>query len=429
MSRSIYPEGATNANWFNLCNAIAFQITLGSPMILYAKTLGASATVLGVIAAMTPLLTICQIPAAHYLARFGYRRFVLMGWGLRTLFVFAIAAIPLLSFLERSAKIQAVLLCLFAFNLLRGISSGAWLPWITDLIPEDVRGRFLSRDQLFTHVGSLGGVCLSAFALHGNPEPWQFAAIFLLSASGGSVSLLFLNRIPDIEQGETLRRSNVRVPWKAIITYPPFLRLCVFNLLFVLTLGGVGVFTIAFLKSTAHLEESTILYLTSLQFIGAMLTLPFIGPILDRIGNKPIMTVGLWLLSAIVLGWVLLAARILPSSHTLIGALFFASGIAGSNFGVANVRMTMETMPPMGRSHFFAFFSVITSLGLGLSPLLAGIGIDWVGSFEAISGPVHWNKYSLFFSSVLLLLAVTLAYCRRLPEKPEYRGRTTDRTD
>jgi hypothetical protein len=36
-------------------------------MVLYAKTLRASATVLGIIAGMMPLLVIFQIPAANYI--------------------------------------------------------------------------------------------------------------------------------------------------------------------------------------------------------------------------------------------------------------------------------------------------------------------------------------------------------------------------
>ena len=40
-------------------------------MVLYAKTLGASATVLGIIAGMMPLLVIFQIPAASYIPRSG----------------------------------------------------------------------------------------------------------------------------------------------------------------------------------------------------------------------------------------------------------------------------------------------------------------------------------------------------------------------
>ena len=167
---SPYPPGATNANWFSLFNAMSFQITLGSPMILYLKSLGASATVLGLLTALTPLLTIVQIPAARFFAGIGYRKFFFRGWSSRTLLVFMVAGVPLIASAHDQTKIALILFLLFFFNLLRGISSGAWLPWLTDLIPADVRGRFLSRDQIFLHVGSLLAMLVSAVLLHGHPQ-------------------------------------------------------------------------------------------------------------------------------------------------------------------------------------------------------------------------------------------------------------------
>ncbi|MEY2409531.1 MAG: hypothetical protein QOF48_2201, partial [Verrucomicrobiota bacterium] len=58
------PPGLNNAFFFATFNALSFQIIIGSPMVLYARTLGASATVLGLITGMMPLLVLFQIPAA-----------------------------------------------------------------------------------------------------------------------------------------------------------------------------------------------------------------------------------------------------------------------------------------------------------------------------------------------------------------------------
>jgi hypothetical protein len=90
--------GVFSIHWFSLLNAVSFQLILGAPMILYAKSLGASSTVIGILAAFTPLMTVLQLPAAKYLPIYGYKRFVLMGWGLRTIFIFVVAAVPLLVF-------------------------------------------------------------------------------------------------------------------------------------------------------------------------------------------------------------------------------------------------------------------------------------------------------------------------------------------
>src|SRR5688572_7818860 len=126
-----FPPGLNNAFLFATFNALSFQIILGSPMVLYAKSLGASATVLGIITGMLPLLVIFQIPAANYIGRIGYKKFVYAGWGSRVIFIFAIALIPGMTFLKAETKLSLILFLLFIFNLLRGISSCAWLPWIS----------------------------------------------------------------------------------------------------------------------------------------------------------------------------------------------------------------------------------------------------------------------------------------------------------
>src|SRR5207248_1888605 len=89
------------------CNC---QLMLCSPMVLYAKSLGASATILGVVAGMMPLLVIFQIPAAQYVARVGYKRFVYGGWGIRVMFIFVMALVPLASpFLNEANRLALIL--------------------------------------------------------------------------------------------------------------------------------------------------------------------------------------------------------------------------------------------------------------------------------------------------------------------------------
>src|SRR4051794_38196613 len=149
------PQGLNNAFWFAAFNALSFQIVLSSPMVLYAKGLGASATVLGIIAGMMPLLVIFQIPAASYISRVGFKRFVYAGWGTRVMFIFAMALVPLAAgFLDAKNRLALILVLLFCFNLSRGISSCAWLPWITMLVPANLRGKYLARDAAVQNTGS-----------------------------------------------------------------------------------------------------------------------------------------------------------------------------------------------------------------------------------------------------------------------------------
>src|SRR5262252_5999406 len=200
---STFPPGLHNAFLFSTFNALSYQIVLSSPMVLYAKTLRASATVLGIIAGMMPLLVIFQIPAANYIPRVGFKRFVYTGWGTRVVFIFAMALVPLTGrFLEAQTRLALMLMLLFCFNLSRGISSCAWLPWITVLVPPSLRGKYLARDAATQNACSFVTFLVAAACLAGQPRPWQFAVLFTFSAVMGAISLTFLKRIPDAQMPE-----------------------------------------------------------------------------------------------------------------------------------------------------------------------------------------------------------------------------------
>src|SRR5512142_148591 len=105
------PAGIRNAFLFAVFNALSFQIVLGSPMVLYAKHLEASATVLGIITGMMPLLVIFQIPAANHIDRVGYKRFVYAGWGARVSVIFVMALVPVTAgFLNATSRLALMLL-------------------------------------------------------------------------------------------------------------------------------------------------------------------------------------------------------------------------------------------------------------------------------------------------------------------------------
>jgi MFS family permease len=418
-AHAAYPPGALHANSFNLFNALSWQITTGAPAILYAQSQGASSFILGLISAFMPLLAIFQLPAAHLLPKYGYRRFILAGWGSRTLCIFAIAGVPLLYAASPGLRLGLLVFFLFAFNLLRGLASGAWWPWMAELIPAPMRGWFLSRDQAFTQIGSILAFELAAFALMGKgpAAPWQFSVVFLISAIGATISLLFIRLVPDVTAPEKLNRSGHRVPWGAMLLYPPFFRLMVFNVMYYLMMGGLQAFTVEFLKSAAHYSDDLILHLTSLGFVGALFTVRPVGRMADRHGSKPLLYVFVLVYVLILVGWWLVSARLVGGGLWIIALLNLGYGIGYVNWNVANNRLMMATMPVMGRNHFFALFIVITSLVWGLAPILWGILLDAIGPRHFATGPVLWNQYSIYFALAMLLAVGTMMCTACLHER------------
>ena len=406
-----------NAYLFATFNALSFQIIINSPMVLYAKSLGASATVLGIIVGMMPLLVIFQIPAAHYVARVGYRRFVYAGWGTRVMFIFAMALVPLTStFLSPETQISLLLLLLFGFNLSRGISSAGWLPWITALVPGDVRGKYLVRDAASVNLASFVAFLLAAFWLGRSPKPWQFSVLFVFSAMAGCMSLVFLKRIPDVEAPPERRVSNVPVPWMEMLAFPPFRKLVKTAVAWSFAYGGVAAFTVAFLKVEVAMPERTILLVNSFFFVGGLSSLWLLGHRLDHFGSKPVLTFAIFMWMLIVSGWGLVAGKVLPFNLPFILALHFFMGLFAALVSMGNTRLVMAVVPAMGRDHFFAVFSVMTNVMLGVSPIFWGLLIDAVGSLGAPQRALEWNRFTVFFAGVLAAQFVTLYYVRRLEE-------------
>lgn len=412
-----FPAGLNNAFLFATFNALSYQIVLGSPMILYAKSLNASATILGIIAGMMPLLVIFQIPAANHVARIGYKRFVYAGWGMRVLFIFSMALIPLSQpFLDTPNQLALLLFLLFGFNLSRGISSAAWLPWITSLVPLPIRGKYLAREATCVHVASCTAFILTGFCLGQSAQPWQFATIFAFSAMMGAISLNFLNRIPDVTPPEKEITAKIGVPWRAIAAHPPFRKLLHLNVAWSFAFGGLSTFSVAFLRAEAALNEGTIMLVTALSFLGGLSGLAYFESRTDRFGSKPILTLSciLWLL--ILLGWLTLAGKTLHPSLPLVVLLQLLMGFAYALMNINQTRLAMVLVPEMGRSHFFALYSVVGNLTLGVTPILWGLAIDLSSQLRLTFTFWELNRYSLFFLGTLAAFAIALFLCRHLDE-------------
>ena len=415
--RATFPPRLHNAYLFSVFNAFSYQIVLSSPMVLYAKTLGASAPVLGIIAGMMPLLVIFQIPAASYIPRLGFKRFVYAGWGTRVMFIFAMALVPVTDlFLKGETRLALMLMLLFGFNLSRGISSCAWLPWITALVPGPLRGKYLARDQAVQNLASFFTFFIAAGCLAGNPRSWQFAVLFAFSAINGAVSLTFLKRIPDAEMPEEIRASKGRVPWLEMLRFPPFRKLLRALVAYSVAYGGMTAFTVAFLKTETGMSEGMILLVNSVSFLGGLGSLWFLGSRLDHLGSKPVLTFCFSAWVAVLAGWIMLSGGVFPARLSVVLLLQFMMGLLAALIQMANTRLAMAIIPVMGRNHFFAIYSTLGNVTLGLAPIAWGLLIDAIGHHSTNWLGITWNRYTVFFAAAAFSFTITLALARWLHE-------------
>jgi MFS family permease len=420
-----YSTGVFNFHWFQFYNAICFQIILGAPIVLLAKDLGANSLILGVLAAFTPLMTTLQLPAARYLARHSYRSFALLGWSLRSIFIATSAIVPLLFFCSKECRLGLLMVSLFLFNVLRGISTAAFMPWITSLVAPPVRGRFISIDHTFINAGSVVTMLLSALFMQGSSEPWRYSLVLWISVAGAAVSLLYLRLTPDTRSAEHTARSSAHVSPGTMLRLVPFRNWILFSLLFVLVGGGLGVFPVEYLKVQVHFSPSLIYGLSAFTFLGPMLILQWVGKRVDRSGSLPLIR-GSVLAFAIVLGiWFAMSAGVIAPSWWLVLLLNVSGGAAMAAFNMANGHLWMSVVPESGKNHYFAVATVTVSLAAAVVPLIWGWVLDSLGDLDFTTGPFHLRRHSIYFLGITLLSVAALFYSRILiePGKHGDRGR------
>ncbi|PTY03979.1 hypothetical protein DB346_02590 [Verrucomicrobia bacterium LW23] len=424
---AVMPAGVHNAYIFQIFNTISWSIIIATPMLLFFKHLGARETILGIVAALPPLCMILQIPAARIVEQVGYRTFVLRGWTTRTVLILGMVATAWLpSAIDNTTRMCLMLFFLFGFNVSRGISTAGFLPWITQLVPEGVRGRFISIDQLSSSLAGVATLALTSVVLSGmhlsdrvDGEAMGkivYGGIFLAAGIAATVSLVFLQRIPDVPITPEARSSGEPVPWRAMLNYKPFFRLTLFNIVCVTALSSGGFAWVPLFKEKFLLSDSFLLGNAACGGVCAALCLLYFGRIADVTGSKPLLWFSCLMLTMHFIGWALISAAVVPFNYGTLAFQIFTSAVGNSLFGLANVRLLMATVPVMGRSHFFALNAVINSTMAGLSPVFCGVMMDLMKDTQVNWGYWHWNKFSIVYVAFAIIFYVAWCLVTRLEE-------------
>ena len=126
-----------------------YQLTIGVIFVGFALALGASNRQIGFLTSTMALGSLAQLFGSYLIQRTGHRRrlFVTSLLISRSLWLLIIL-VPLVIPEELAGwRIPMVFAVLLASNVLHALGANAWMSWMGDLIPQDVRGRFFGTRQ------------------------------------------------------------------------------------------------------------------------------------------------------------------------------------------------------------------------------------------------------------------------------------------
>ena len=418
MNSETLPPRIHNAYLFQAFNAVSWQICLGSPLILFARELGAPAVVLGLLAGLAPLTSVLQLFVAPHAERIGYRKLMVSGWSARVAMLIFLTLLPLTTaFWSPTVVIALMILIMFAFTSLRGVATCAWMPWITAIVPRAVRGAYLSRDRTFIGIASVGALAVAGIFLFDHDNMWAFSIVFGLSFLGGATSLYFLNRIPEPELQQRVGAPLARLRWRDLLHDGAFVRLLTFAAVVQLCVLSTGTFITVFVREEVNIQDGLILWITAGAALVGIFGLRLLRSRVDGLGSRPFLGVVFLWWTIYYFVWFLLAAHLVAGAWLLAPLLMMAAGFFASIYELSLTRLMMNTVGDRpGTTQFFALQSVIVSLLAGVSPILWGWMLDHVRSLQIAVGGLTLDGYAIFFGVQWLLLGAVFVALMRVHE-------------
>jgi MFS family permease len=292
---------------FSFFNSTSWMVALGTPVVLLAETLGASALQVGLLYSFVFLLLPIQVIATSTLPRFGYKKQVLMAWSVRTIFLF----IPLYIVLYKPEEVNPVyvnwlLASMFLFSFFRSIGTSAIQPWLFDLLPEKLVARYFSVDTIFINMGGVIALVFCSLTFHWFSNFDAFSVQYLFAIAGAVFSVLGLSRLPGVANPPSFGPLRIFKAGPALLTKPGrFRRYLLLSLVWVVGGSAVVPFGIYYLKSEAGLPNTQIVLFTAIQSLGGIAGALIMRNRIDKFGIQRSFLIVIVLNVIIYLSWIL----------------------------------------------------------------------------------------------------------------------------
>ena len=398
-------HGLRMMTWEGMVSMGFFSITTSGILAAYALALGANNFQIGILAAIPFIMQPIQIPAILLVEKLRRRKAIsVIAWFLAQSLWLPVALIPVFIGVPSNAAISVLLVLMAIRGVFAAVTNCSWNPWVRDLVPQQILGRFYSRRlALSVFVAIVFGLGAAFFVDYWHGQVSQEIAILgytyaiLFGAvSLGLTSVVFMSFIPEpLMQPEPEPRQSLIQRLFIPFRDPNFRRLMqfLFSWSFVLNLA-IPFFAVYMLRRLG-LPLSWVIGLSAISQLFNILFLRVWGPLVDRFGSKAILSISASLYLLVVVGWTFTT---MPGRHFLTIPLLIIlhtfAGVAAAGVTLTVGTIGMKLAPQQQATPYLAGATLATSLGAGLGPLAGGFLADFF-SVRQLSLVFSWFEPNL----------------------------------
>ncbi len=360
-----------------------------------ALYLGANSFQIALISGIPALVTGFSF-LAGYLVRQIQSRKILVLWSAGLGRAIYIVLVPFL-FLEIRVKIAFFLALITIASVLMTIAGTTWTSWISDLVPEDQRGRFFGvRNAVLGVTGVFAGYAAGRgmdFLKASGRESLGYALAFSLAIVMGLISTLLLVRQPEPKLSP---RPAARIKEVVFgpLQEPQFRRLTVFLAIWFLTGTLASPFYLVHLIKNLRFGFAAIAIYSMIGGVIGVLFQIFWGKAIDRFGSRPVTVLNFALVGVMPFLWLFAT----PGFRLPIWIDGVLNGVVwtGASLGLWNLLLDLADNPARKES-YFAIYSVVTGLGAFVASLVAGTLAQLLGRFHLVIAGADFYNYDVMF--------------------------------
>jgi hypothetical protein len=361
--------------------------------------LGASPLLLGVLWGLPHFGQVFQLPAAWVTTIFGRKRVAVTLQALARQVTLPIAALP---FVDVSIDTKCTLLiALFGLSsLLSVVGHNAWLAWMGDLVPEQVRGVYFGRrTAMCTAVGAPASLALASLLDTGRAHTLLgpvLAAVLVTRSLAGAMTTAFMSRQHDPPRTETPPRlADVTLP----LADRAYRRLLAYGAAWGIATGLTASISAVLTLRALGLGFSGIAIYAATVALLRVVTTPLWGRTLDRIGGRRVLVLCSFGAALSSLSWLGVSWG-LP---WLIGIDALVSGLLLGGQELAFFTLPLAAAPSDRRPLFVAASLTVSGVAYGLSSVAGGV----------LAGSLSLSTLLLFSTSWRLIAAIVAYRLRR----------------
>jgi MFS family permease len=284
-------------------------------------------------------------------------------------------ALPFLPRADPGASTPVFFAFFLGFSLLASVNSVAWSSWTQEWSPERIRGKYFGfRNGLIQAAtvvflllvwGTLGLFKGSLLALQG---------VLIAAVALRGWSIVAQHRL---KLGATVAGPTAPLPWRAQLAIirrsRSLLRFIAFGAIWGFAYNCLGPFYPVFMFRQLGLSVANVCLLIILNTVGAAVTMPTWGRLLDRLGNKSVMAAAILLWQAQFFVWVFLDR----SNTWLLYGLWVWNGFTWAGFTLGLFNMLLKLIPQEAKTIAIGLNTAITSIFTAIAPILSGATITY----------------------------------------------------